>query len=125
MRISCSAPVNKCRPSLADDISKLGIEPIVTAAVVRAVYEGPDEELGQAIIDLFVQEEEHEICMGDLPIAKTDMINGSQSKSQKSGNSRAKLTPKRQRGQKRKERRKERQERRRARQEYCGEMAQA
>lgn len=57
MRVSCEAPRETCSESLVEDITiLLGKEPIVTPTVVRAVYEGNDVSLGEAIIERFQKE---------------------------------------------------------------------
>lgn len=61
MRVSCEAPMSSCSKSLIEDIRALGKEPIVTGCVVRAVYEGPDIALGEAIVERFKEEPHHGI----------------------------------------------------------------
>lgn len=61
MRLTCEATRSSCSATLADDIRALGKEPIVTDTVVRAVYEGPDLVLGEAIIGRFKMEPHHGI----------------------------------------------------------------
>lgn len=64
MRVSCSAPLSSCSKSLIEDIRALGKEPIVTGCVVRAVYEGPDVALGEAIVERF-EKEPGNSCVAD------------------------------------------------------------
>lgn len=61
MRVSCSVPVGMASSTLIPHIQSLGLEPIVTAEVIRAVYEGDDVNLGEGLIALFAHEGDHEI----------------------------------------------------------------
>lgn len=71
MRISCAAPIATCRQTLTRDIKILGLQPIVTPLVVRAVYEGDDVNLVNTLLTLFDREVDHEITMdGDFPPKK-------------------------------------------------------
>lgn len=63
MQVSCSAPLSTCTPTLTTEIKKLGITPIVTNILVRAVYEGDDRSIGEAIVNLFSFEYDHEITV--------------------------------------------------------------
>lgn len=66
MRLSCEASAKDCTKTLVEDIRALGIEPIITTEVIRAVYEGDDEELGNAIIERF-RAEAHYGFVADRP----------------------------------------------------------
>lgn len=61
MQVSCACPRELASEGLVEEIKALGIEPIVTSLVVRAVYEGHDKGLGEAIVELFCREADHEI----------------------------------------------------------------
>lgn len=61
MRVSCSVPVNLASSTLVDHIKILGIHPIITSEVIRAVYEGDDVSIGEALIDMFSHEADHHI----------------------------------------------------------------
>lgn len=56
MRVSCACPVQTASCYLFDGLRKLGIQPIITSQVVRAVYEGPEVQRGEAIVHLFERE---------------------------------------------------------------------
>lgn len=60
-RVSCGVPIGKASPQLVSKIEELGIKPITTCVIVRAVYEGPDEALGRKIVELFKQEDTEDI----------------------------------------------------------------
>lgn len=61
VRVSCGVPIDKASPQLVSKIEELGIKPIITCIIVRAVYEGPDEALGRKIVELFQQENTEDI----------------------------------------------------------------
>ncbi len=61
MRVSCSAARSPYEDQLIERIKILGLKPIVTPILVRAVYEGADRALGEKLIDLFEHEPEHDI----------------------------------------------------------------
>lgn len=61
MRVSCSVPVDLATSTLTRHIQILGLTPVVTPEVIRAVYEGDDVGLGEALIDIFSHEANHEI----------------------------------------------------------------
>lgn len=61
MRVTCAAPRESANPELIDCIRDLGVEPIVTNKVIRAVYEGDNKKVGEAIVYLFADERDHEI----------------------------------------------------------------
>lgn len=67
MRISCGADVHTCRDTLERDIRILGLQPIVTSQVVRAVYEGDDEHVVNCLIQLFSSQPDHDIYTDGLP----------------------------------------------------------
>lgn len=56
VRVSCGVEIAKASEGLIDKIKAIGIKPIVTPIVVRAVYEGPDKALGQKIVELYQKE---------------------------------------------------------------------
>lgn len=61
MRVTCSCPVNLVSDTLVDRLTSIGVKPITTNKVVRAVYEGPDKSKGEAIVEMFQHEADHEI----------------------------------------------------------------
>lgn len=61
VRVSCGVPIDKASPQLVSKIKELGVKPIITCVIVRAVYEGPDEALGRKIVELFKQEDTEDI----------------------------------------------------------------
>lgn len=61
MRVSCACPRELASDGLIEEIELLGITPIITTQVVRAVYEGPDKGTGEAIVELFSREAGHEV----------------------------------------------------------------
>lgn len=61
MRVSCSVPANMATSTLVPHIKTLGLEPIITSEVIRAVYEGNDVSIGEALIDMFSHEGDHHI----------------------------------------------------------------
>lgn len=61
MRVSCACPVNLASDTLVDRLKVLGLQPIITSRVIRAVYEGPDKSIGEAIVEIYACEAEHEI----------------------------------------------------------------
>lgn len=63
MRVSCACPAEMATSTLVENLRAIGIQPIVTNTVIRAVYEGPDRTLGEAIVDMFSHEADHEITM--------------------------------------------------------------
>lgn len=65
MRVSCACPVETATPDLVDRIQNLGLQPIVTSIIIRAVYEGPDHALGKRVVELFSNEIGHTITIGD------------------------------------------------------------
>lgn len=67
MRVSCSVPVNLATSTLVDHIKVLGVHPIITSEVIRAVYEGDDVSIGEALIDMFSHECDHEIVVDYTP----------------------------------------------------------
>lgn len=63
MRVSCACPVELATSTLEDNLRALGLQPIVTTEVIRAVYEGPDRSLGEAIVELYAHEADHTITV--------------------------------------------------------------
>lgn len=63
MRVSCSAPLDTCSQTLYKELEALGVQPIVTNILVRAVYEGDDRYIGEGIVELFSYERDHEITV--------------------------------------------------------------
>lgn len=61
MRVSCEVPRDQCSATLLEDLKQLGIEPIITPSIVRAVYEGTSVQLGEAIVARFKLEHCHGI----------------------------------------------------------------
>lgn len=61
MKVSCACPVDAMSHDLIEEIESLGLTPIVTPKVVRVVYEGDNVALGEAVVNLFERETDHEI----------------------------------------------------------------
>lgn len=61
MQVSCSCPVNLASDTLVHKLEVLGVKPIITSEVIRAVYEGPDRKLGEAIVEIYAHEADHDI----------------------------------------------------------------
>lgn len=62
-RVSCSCPATSASLNLLPRLRSIGVQPIVTDFVIRAVYEGPRIELGRAIVDIFDDEKDSEITL--------------------------------------------------------------
>lgn len=54
MKVSCSLPPDKCSPEVLQELKHLGIKPIITQQVVRAVFEG-NESIGEHIVRIFAE----------------------------------------------------------------------
>lgn len=63
MRVSCACPPELATSTLVEKLRKLGLHPIETSQVIRVVYEGPDRSLGEAIVDIFSHEADHDITV--------------------------------------------------------------
>lgn len=65
MRVSCGCPIETARNAdvLISWIKKVGLEPIVTNTTIRCVYEGDDKALGEAIVEMFEAEVDHDITV--------------------------------------------------------------
>lgn len=63
MRVSCGCPAATASEGLVDEIKQLGLTPIVTSQVVRAVYEGHNRGTGEAIVQLYEKEIDHDITV--------------------------------------------------------------
>lgn len=61
MRVSCACPKETATSTLVDNLRRMGIQPIITNQVIRAVYEGPSHNIGEAIVEMFAHECDHEI----------------------------------------------------------------
>lgn len=61
VRVSCSVPADKDSDNLLRRIGQLGITPIVTSQVIRAVYQGPSRVVGEVLMEIFEAERDHEI----------------------------------------------------------------
>lgn len=61
MRVSCACPVDLASDVLVDSLKLIGVNPIITPCVIRAVYDGPNRELGEAIVEIYQHEADHEI----------------------------------------------------------------
>lgn len=61
MRVSCSCPKETATNTLVENLRKMGVQPIITPQVVRAVYEGPSHNIGEAIVEMFAGERDHDI----------------------------------------------------------------
>lgn len=63
VRVSCGVPKALATDDLVDRLKALGIEPIITSEVIRAVYQGPDRYLGEAIVEIYIHEADHDITV--------------------------------------------------------------
>lgn len=63
MRVSCACPADLASSTLVERIKTLGLQPIVTSLVVRTVYEGKDKALGEAIVEIYSHEADHDITV--------------------------------------------------------------
>lgn len=72
MRCTCAAPSKTCSPELVANLKALGVTPIVTSQVVRAVYDGPSGKTCKAIIALFEQEADHDIVADGVDEQRTE-----------------------------------------------------
>jgi len=65
MRVSCGCPKAKARSpeALINWIRQVGLEPIVTPTTIRCVYEGSNKALGEAIVEMFEVEVDHDITV--------------------------------------------------------------
>lgn len=61
MRVSACVPRELASDSLVEELESLGVPPIITSQVIRAVYDGPDKHIGEAIVELFCCEDGHDI----------------------------------------------------------------
>lgn len=71
MRVSCSSTLGEhdsARNVLTERIKMLGLQPVITPILIRAVYEGPDQKLGYKLVDLFEHERDHEIFIDPFSI---------------------------------------------------------
>lgn len=63
MRVSCSCPKKLATDTLVDRLRALGLQPIITTEVIRAVYEGDNRGLGEAIVEIYAHEADHDITV--------------------------------------------------------------
>lgn len=63
MQVSCSCPKDLATSTLEGWIRQIGLQPIVTNKVIRCVYEGSDRTLGEAIVERFAHEADHEVTV--------------------------------------------------------------
>lgn len=63
MRVDCGCPAKLASSTLVDKLKTLGVQPIVTPSVIRAVYEGPNRSVGEAIVEIFAHEADHDITV--------------------------------------------------------------
>lgn len=61
MRIDCSCLKATATSTLETWIREVGLHPIVTPTTIRCLYEGTDQELGEAIVEKFEHEIGHDI----------------------------------------------------------------
>lgn len=61
VRMSVAAPKSTASSQLVARIKSLGLEPIVTPTIIRAVYEGHDHRLADKLVNLFEHEKDHDI----------------------------------------------------------------
>lgn len=65
VRLTCGVAADKASENLPDKLRALGVTPIVTSMVVRAVYEGEDVALATRIKALFENEDTTDIYFDD------------------------------------------------------------
>lgn len=63
MRVSAACPAELATSTLVDRLRVLGLQPIITSQVIRAVYEGTDKGIGEAIVDIYSHEADHSITV--------------------------------------------------------------
>lgn len=65
MKVSCGCPIDKARDSeaLVKWIHSVGLQPIVTNTTIRCVYEGDNKALGEAIVEMFSIEADHDVTV--------------------------------------------------------------
>lgn len=63
MRVSCGCAKDTATRTLVGWIQQVGLEPIITSTTIRCVYEGTNEALGNAIVDMFSHEANHDITV--------------------------------------------------------------
>lgn len=63
MRVNCSCPLATATETLPEEIRGLGITPIETNLVVAAFYDGSNHQVGEALVELFAREAEHQITV--------------------------------------------------------------
>lgn len=61
MRVSCACPTEMATDTLVGRLQTLGLQPIITPQVIRAVYEGSDKRIGEAIVEIYSHEADHDI----------------------------------------------------------------
>lgn len=61
MVISCSVPRHLATSTLPDKLRQMGITPHVDTESISVFYNGPDLELGGALVELFAHEANHRI----------------------------------------------------------------
>lgn len=67
MRVSCGCLAKTASEGLADKIRAIGVEPIITSQIIRAVYDGKDKSIGEAIVRLFADEIDHDVYVHYAP----------------------------------------------------------
>lgn len=65
VRLTCGVAASKASPDLPEKIRRVGVEPIITSLVVRAVYEGEDVALATRVKAIFEQEDTTDIYFDD------------------------------------------------------------
>lgn len=73
MRVSCSSPIDEHSQNLIQRIELLGLKPIVTPILVRAIYDGCDKQLGKKLIDLFKHEANYDIYIDPYSIDAAEL----------------------------------------------------
>lgn len=63
MRVSCSCLKRTATKTLVGWIEHVGLQPIITNQLIRCVYEGDDRALGEAIVQMFEHEADHDITV--------------------------------------------------------------
>lgn len=63
MKVSCAVPIEVASEGFAERLAELGIKPIITPKIIRAVYDGPSSNLANKIVSLFEAEPDHDIVV--------------------------------------------------------------
>lgn len=63
IRVSCGCAVETATQDLVSKLTELGVPPFVSSTTIRTVYEGENHRLGEAIVNLYSYEVDHEITV--------------------------------------------------------------